>query len=78
MPERGTGVPGTTASGRAEPDTTDAPAHASAPVPPVAPDPVRDPWRDAMRLALAEAGRAVGGGDVPVGAVVLSADGRTV
>ncbi|MER6564697.1 tRNA adenosine(34) deaminase TadA [Streptomyces sp. NPDC001093] len=31
-----------------------------------------------MRLALAEAGRAVGGGDVPVGAVVLSPDGATV
>lgn len=43
-----------------------------------APDPVRDPWRDAMRLALAEAGAAVRGGDVPVGAVVLSPDGTTV
>ncbi|MET9253813.1 tRNA adenosine(34) deaminase TadA [Streptomyces sp. NPDC048182] len=42
------------------------------------PDPVRDPWRDAVRLALAEAGRAVPGGDVPVGAVVLGPDGRTV
>ncbi|MEU9446887.1 tRNA adenosine(34) deaminase TadA [Streptomyces sp. NPDC048304] len=31
-----------------------------------------------MRLALAEAERAVQGGDVPVGAVVLSADGATV
>ncbi|WP_330289515.1 tRNA adenosine(34) deaminase TadA [Streptomyces sp. NBC_00576] len=31
-----------------------------------------------MRLALAEAGRAVPGGDVPVGAVVLAADGTTV
>ncbi|MEU9474201.1 tRNA adenosine(34) deaminase TadA [Streptomyces sp. NPDC048191] len=31
-----------------------------------------------MRLALAEAERATGGGDVPVGAVVLSPDGRTV
>ncbi|WP_328564694.1 tRNA adenosine(34) deaminase TadA [Streptomyces coelicoflavus] len=31
-----------------------------------------------MRLALAEAGRAAGGGDVPVGAVVLAPDGRTV
>ncbi|MFF8610041.1 tRNA adenosine(34) deaminase TadA [Streptomyces sp. NPDC015346] len=38
-------------------------------------DPVRDPWRDAMRLALAEADRAALAGDVPVGAVVLSADG---
>ncbi|MFA3877118.1 nucleoside deaminase [Streptomyces sp. MMCC 100] len=31
-----------------------------------------------MRLALAEAGRAAEGGDVPVGAVVLAPDGRTV
>ncbi|AZM76831.1 nucleoside deaminase [Streptomyces sp. KPB2] len=31
-----------------------------------------------MRLALAEAGRAAQGGDVPVGAVVLAPDGRTV
>ncbi|PBC62710.1 tRNA-specific adenosine deaminase [Streptomyces sp. Tue6028] len=31
-----------------------------------------------MRLALDEAHRAVRGGDVPVGAVVLSADGTTV
>ncbi|MEH0420014.1 nucleoside deaminase [Streptomyces sp. B21-083] len=31
-----------------------------------------------MRLALAEAERAVLGGDVPVGAVVLAADGTTV
>ncbi|MEU2338525.1 tRNA adenosine(34) deaminase TadA [Streptomyces sp. NPDC006654] len=31
-----------------------------------------------MRLALDEAGQAVQGGDVPVGAVVLSADGTTV
>ncbi|MFH8339669.1 tRNA adenosine(34) deaminase TadA [Streptomyces sp. AM6-12] len=31
-----------------------------------------------MRLALAEAGAAVRGGDVPVGAVVLSPDGTTV
>lgn len=31
-----------------------------------------------MRLALAEAGRAAAGGDVPVGAVVLAPDGRTV
>ncbi|MFB7503256.1 tRNA adenosine(34) deaminase TadA [Streptomyces broussonetiae] len=31
-----------------------------------------------MRLALDEAGRAVQGGDVPVGAVVLSPDGTTV
>ncbi|MFK4801046.1 tRNA adenosine(34) deaminase TadA [Streptomyces sp. MPA0124] len=31
-----------------------------------------------MRLALAEAGRAAEDGDVPVGAVVLAPDGRTV
>ncbi|WP_239149603.1 tRNA adenosine(34) deaminase TadA [Streptomyces sp. SID12501] len=31
-----------------------------------------------MRLALAAAGRAALGGDVPVGAVVLAADGTTV
>ncbi|MFG3130541.1 tRNA adenosine(34) deaminase TadA [Streptomyces tendae] len=31
-----------------------------------------------MRLALVEAGRAAEGGDVPVGAVVLAPDGRTV
>ncbi|GHH82954.1 tRNA-specific adenosine deaminase [Streptomyces capitiformicae] len=42
------------------------------------PDPVRDRWRAAMRLALDEAGRAAEGGDVPVGAVVLSPDGTTV
>ncbi len=42
------------------------------------PDPVRDRWREPMRLALDEARRAVPGGDVPVGAVVLAADGVTV
>lgn len=52
-------------------DATDAEA-------PGGPDPVRDRWRAAMRLALAEAGRAAEGGDVPVGAVVLSPDGTTV
>ncbi|QOV40965.1 nucleoside deaminase [Streptomyces ferrugineus] len=41
-------------------------------------DPVRDRWRAAMRLALEEAELAVRGGDVPVGAVVLSPDGTTV
>ncbi|MBT2451119.1 tRNA adenosine(34) deaminase TadA [Streptomyces sp. ISL-43] len=41
-----------------------------------APDPVRDPWRDSMRLALQEAARAVPTGDVPVGAVVLGPDGE--
>lgn len=43
-----------------------------------APDPVRDRWRAAMRLALDEAGQAVRSGDVPVGAVVLSADGSVL
>lgn len=43
-----------------------------------APDPVRDRWRAAMRLALDEAARAVQGGDVPVGAVVLSRDGSVL
>ncbi|MCX4982238.1 tRNA adenosine(34) deaminase TadA [Streptomyces sp. NBC_00572] len=43
-----------------------------------APDPVRDPWRDAMRLALAEADAAVPAGDVPVGAVVLGPDGTVI
>lgn len=42
---------------------------------PPGPDPVRDPWRDSMRLALVEAARAVPAGDVPVGAVVLGPDG---
>ncbi|NGO67476.1 tRNA adenosine(34) deaminase TadA, partial [Streptomyces boncukensis] len=41
-------------------------------------DPVRDPWRPAMREALAEAERARATGDVPVGAVVLGPDGGTV
>ncbi len=45
---------------------------------PTAPDPVRDRWRPAMRLALAEAGQAALRGDVPVGAVVLAPDGSTV
>lgn len=35
-------------------------------------------WDAAMRLALAEAGLAPATGDVPVGAVVLSADGTVV
>ena len=39
---------------------------------------MRDRWRAAMRLALDEAHQAVQGGDVPVGAVVLSTDGTTV
>ncbi|RAJ73773.1 tRNA(adenine34) deaminase [Streptomyces sp. PsTaAH-137] len=51
------------------PDTTDVPD---------TPDPVRDPWRPAMRQALAEAGLAAAGGDVPVGAVLLAPDGTTV
>ncbi|PBC83862.1 tRNA(adenine34) deaminase [Streptomyces sp. 2224.1] len=43
-----------------------------------APDPLRDPWIAPMRQALAEAARAPGTGDVPVGAVVLSADGTVL
>ncbi|MGW7289012.1 tRNA adenosine(34) deaminase TadA [Streptomyces sp. NPDC054847] len=38
-------------------------------------DPVRGPWEASMRLALGEADRAEQGGDVPVGAVLLSGDG---
>ncbi|MFD4969846.1 tRNA adenosine(34) deaminase TadA [Streptomyces sp. NPDC058424] len=60
------------------PNTSRASTPAGGPDPAGAPDPVRDPWRAAMRLALDEAGQAVPGGDVPVGAVVLSADGTTV
>ncbi|MDJ1131801.1 nucleoside deaminase [Streptomyces iconiensis] len=41
------------------------------------PDPVRDPWHGPMRLALEEAVRAPGTGDVPVGAVVLGPGGPT-
>lgn len=43
---------------------------------PYDPDPVRDPWRDPMRLAMAEAALAVPAGDVPVGAVVLGPAGE--
>ncbi|WP_078600551.1 nucleoside deaminase [Streptomyces violens] len=50
---------------------------AAAPADP-APDPLRDPWAAPMRHALAEAALAPGTGDVPVGAVVLSADGRVI
>lgn len=42
------------------------------------PDPVRDPWQAAMRLALAEAVRAAESADVPVGAVVLAPDGSVI
>ena len=38
----------------------------------------RSTWDDAMRLALAEAERALAGADVPVGAVVLDAGRRVV
>ena len=41
-------------------------------------DPVRDPWRAAMRRALEEAGQAPRTGDVPVGAVVLGRDGAVL
>ncbi|MFG2826454.1 nucleoside deaminase [Streptomyces sp. NPDC048434] len=52
------------------------PPSASHPSP--APDPLRDPWIAPMRQALGEAARAPGTGDVPVGAVVLSADGTVL
>lgn len=39
-------------------------------------DPVRDPWRAPMRLALDEAARAASAGDVPVGALLLDPDGE--
>ncbi len=39
---------------------------------------MRDPWTPAMRLALDEAVRAPRTGDVPVGAVVLGADGAVI
>ncbi|MGB8941532.1 MAG: hypothetical protein WCD21_15050, partial [Streptomyces sp.] len=59
-------------------DRNDDHHHLNEPAPaPAQPDPVRDRWRAAMRLALAEAELAVQGGDVPVGAVVLSPDGTT-
>jgi tRNA(adenine34) deaminase len=41
-------------------------------------DPLRDKWAPAMRLALAEARRALPTGDVPVGAVVLGPDGTVI
>ncbi|MFD5397704.1 nucleoside deaminase [Streptomyces sp. NPDC127097] len=50
----------------------------SASLPSPAPDPLRDPWTAPMRQALGEAARAPGTGDVPVGAVVLSADGTVL
>ncbi|GAA2583309.1 tRNA adenosine(34) deaminase TadA [Streptomyces tubercidicus] len=50
----------------------------SASLPSPAPDPLRDPWIAPMRQALEEAARAPGTGDVPVGAVVLSADGTVL
>ncbi|MEU5542732.1 tRNA adenosine(34) deaminase TadA [Streptomyces sioyaensis] len=50
----------------------------SASLPSPAPDPLRDPWIAPMRQALDEAARAPGTGDVPVGAVVLSADGTVL
>ncbi|MDT0309298.1 tRNA adenosine(34) deaminase TadA [Streptomyces sp. DSM 44917] len=42
---------------------------------PATPDPLRDPWRPAMRRALAEATAARATGDVPVGALVLGPGG---
>ncbi|GAA3162131.1 MULTISPECIES: nucleoside deaminase [Streptomyces] len=49
-----------------------------APPPAAAPDPLRDPWTAPMRRALAEAALAPATGDVPVGAVVLAADGTVL
>ena len=37
-----------------------------------------DTWDGAMRLALTEARTALAGDDVPVGAVVLDADGTVI
>ncbi|GAA2739305.1 MULTISPECIES: tRNA adenosine(34) deaminase TadA [Kitasatospora] len=45
---------------------------------PLRPDPVRDPWTDLMRLAMAEAALATATGDVPVGALVLGPDGTVI
>ncbi|MEZ0092585.1 tRNA adenosine(34) deaminase TadA [Streptacidiphilus sp. EB129] len=42
------------------------------------PDPFRDPWVPAMRLALAEAELALPSGDVPVGAVILDPHGTVI
>ncbi|QKW20453.1 nucleoside deaminase [Kitasatospora sp. NA04385] len=50
-----------------------------APLPaPERPDPVRDRWRDRMRLAIEEAALATATGDVPVGAFVLGPDGTVL
>lgn len=45
---------------------------------PVRANPAVDRWADPMRLALAQARLATAGGDVPVGAVVLDADGKPI
>ncbi|PBC78821.1 tRNA(adenine34) deaminase [Streptomyces sp. TLI_235] len=45
---------------------------------PVRPDPVRDRWRDLMRLAMDEAALATATGDVPVGALVLGPGGEVI
>ncbi|BAJ29527.1 tRNA adenosine(34) deaminase TadA [Kitasatospora setae] len=45
---------------------------------PERPDPVRDRWRDRMRLAIEEAALATATGDVPVGAFVLGPDGTVL
>ncbi|MFF4608023.1 tRNA adenosine(34) deaminase TadA [Streptomyces sp. NPDC001339] len=57
------------------PRTGPSPAPVPDPLSAPLPDPLRDPWVAPMRRALEEAARAPGTGDVPVGAVVLSADG---
>ncbi|MFU9037805.1 MULTISPECIES: nucleoside deaminase [Streptomyces] len=54
------------------------PPPAPDPLPDPLGDPLRDPWIEPMRQALGEAARAPGTGDVPVGAVVLSADGTVL
>ncbi|MEU9498831.1 tRNA adenosine(34) deaminase TadA [Streptomyces sp. NPDC048196] len=54
------------------------PPPAPDPLPDPLGDPLRDPWIAPMRQALGEAARAPGTGDVPVGAVVLSADGTVL
>jgi tRNA(adenine34) deaminase len=48
----------------------------AAPRDPAAPDPVREPWHEAMRRALEEAALAPSTGDVPVGALVLGPEGE--
>ncbi|MFD1829070.1 tRNA adenosine(34) deaminase TadA [Streptomyces desertarenae] len=61
------------------PEPLEPAAAAAGPSAPALPgDPLRDPWRPAMRRALEEAGRAPATGDVPVGAIVLGPDGAVL